>query len=68
MDLNGNNVGAIKNNAIEKTIERLIHNPPNNLPNEVYQRTVKAGWDDQWLNWDDMGGNGEDEQWGDIGD
>lgn len=52
-------------NAIEGTIARLAHNPPNDLPNEVYQATVKAGWDGQWLNWDDLGGG--DPGWGDIG-
>ena len=51
------------------TIARLAHNPPNDLPDGAYQATVKAGWDDQWLNWDDLGGNGtEDPGWGDIGD
>jgi len=52
------------NHAIDETIERLAYNPPNNLPNKAYRAVVKAGWDDQWCNWDNAGGAG----WGDVGD
>lgn len=51
--------------AIEGTIERLSRNPPNDLSNEVYRMTMKAEWEDQWLDWDDLGG--DDPGWGDIG-
>jgi len=62
-----NDTNVMKNSAIERTIERLTHNQPNNLPNEAYRATMKAGWEDQWLNWDHLGDDDPD-GWGDIGD
>ncbi len=59
-------VKAVGNNAIEGVIERLSRDPSNNLPEEFYREKVEAGWDGQWLNWDDLGGG--DPGWGDIGD
>jgi len=41
-----NDTNVMKNSAIERTIERLTHNQPNNLPNEAYRATMKAGWED----------------------
>jgi hypothetical protein len=46
---------AAGSNAINGVVERLNLNPPNELPNEVYRSSVEAGWDDQWLNRDDLG-------------
>jgi len=54
----------VRSGAIEGVIKRLDRNPPNNLPDEVYRGVVQAGWDGQWGNWDDLGG--DDPGWGDV--
>lgn len=53
-------------NAVEGVTKRLAQSPPNTLPDEISRQRVEAGWDGQWLNWDDLGG--DDPGWGDIGD
>lgn len=64
--LKANSPRIAGSNAIDGVINRLERNPPNHLSDEDYRGVVKAGWDDQWLNWDDLGG--DDPGWGDIGD
>lgn len=54
--------------AIEGSIGRLTRNPPNNLSNEDYRKIIKAGWDDQWGNWDKFDDEDDGHGWGDIGD
>lgn len=52
--------------AVAGVLKRLEQSPPNTLPDEVSRQRVEAGWDGQWLNWDDLGG--DDPGWGDISD
>lgn len=54
------------NRPLLNLISRLSANPPNDLPDEAYRKKIDMMWDDQWLNWDDLGG--DDPGWGDIGD
>lgn len=59
----------VKSGAIEGVIKRLDHSPSNNLSDEDYRGTVKAGWDGQWGNWDDLGPDDPTPGgWGDVGD
>ena len=60
------NLYTMGTNAINGVIKRLNNNPSNNLSDKVYREKLEAGWDGQWLDWDDLGG--DDPGWGDIGD
>jgi hypothetical protein len=51
--------------AIEGALRRTKDLPANDLSNEAYQASQTKGWDDQWYNWDDLGGS--DPGWGDVG-
>gem|GEM_PF-6567311 len=53
------------NQPLLNLINRLSKNPPNDLPDKSYREKINMLWDDQWLNWDDLGG--DDPGWGDIG-
>jgi len=65
---NSNTDIVAKSKAIGGSIARLTRNPLNNLSNEAYRKIVKAGWDDQWLNWDKLDDEDDGHGWGDIGD
>ena len=44
--------------AVEGVLARMEERPSNDLPNEVYWATeANKGWEDQWVNWDDLGGD-----------
>lgn len=55
--------------AVVGVLKRLEQSPSNTLPDEIYQQRIEAGWESQWLNWDDLGPD-EDipSGWGDVGD
>jgi hypothetical protein len=51
--------------AVEGALQRAEGLLPNNLSNDAYQASgMDKGWDDQWGNWDDLGG--DDPGWGDV--
>ena len=50
---------------MDRFLNRAEALPRNDLPNETYQfATANKGWEGQWGNWDDLGGN--DPGWGDV--
>jgi len=52
-------------NAIKGASERTERLPDiNATPRECREQQNIKGWDDQWGNWDDLGGG--DPGWGDI--
>jgi len=54
-------------NVIERTLKKMEVRPSNDLPDKTYRAIEPSkGWDDQWGNWDDLGG--DDPGWGDISD
>ena len=58
-----------RDGAMEGVVKRLERNPPNHLSDEAYRGIVKAGWDGQWTNWDDLGPSDPTPGgWGDVGD
>jgi hypothetical protein len=62
--MSNDNIPAVRNAAIEGVVGRLSCSPPNNLSDESYRGMVRASWDGQWGNWDDLGG--DDPGWGDV--